>query len=586
MSWTRPDEAALSRLTWLFGLVMLLFAAWASGRWAEQDAIRAAGRGAAVEATLRAGQLRSELERFRLLPIALSADTEVIAAVAGTAPERRRLDRRLERLAAVTGASVLYVLDGEGRAIAASNWRRADSFVGKDYRFRRYFQDARRHGSAVQFARGTVSHQPGLYFSGRARGGGYVVVKLDFDRLERSWRGAPGTSFVTDGNGIVLIASRPDIRFAATRALPEAARARFRDEMQSGSASVQPLPVLRIRGSTPLFAWRAAPRMRLAWSRVAMPAIGWRLNVLTPIDPDARNAGGTAALIVLFGGLAAGALGWAISQRQRQRRERAAAALARTAELEREVAARTGELSAQIAERVAGERRADMLREELRQANRLASLGQITAGIAHETAQPVAAIRSYAANGVTLIDRGDHRAAADNFQAIARLTERIGAVTAELRGFARKSTGTPGPLPLAEAVDGATLILRARLAQVDFAASGVAGLTVVAGKVRLEQVLVNLLQNALDALEGRADPRIRLDAHREGICVLVRVCDNGPGIAADVAARIFTPFVTSRPAGLGLGLVIAQDIMHDLGGALRLLPGEGGARFEIELVAA
>jgi two-component system C4-dicarboxylate transport sensor histidine kinase DctB len=106
------------------------------------------------------------------------------------------------------------------------------------------------------------------------------------------------------------------------------------------------------------------------------------------------------------------------------------------------------------------------------------------------------------------------------------------------------------------------------------------------GKVRLEQVLVNLIQNAIEALSGRADGRVRLAIDADDTTVRLTVTDNGPGIAPDIGERLFTPFVTSRANGLGLGLVIAQDIMADMSGGLRLLPSDQGARFEMELSRA
>lgn len=102
-------------------------------------------------------------------------------------------------------------------------------------------------------------------------------------------------------------------------------------------------------------------------------------------------------------------------------------------------------------------------------------------------------------------------------------------------------------------------------------------LAVMAGRIRLEQVLVNLLQNAIEALEARPAPRIDIEVVTGDESVTVTVRDNGPGISPEIADRLFTPFATSRPAGLGLGLVISQDIMTDLGGSLHVAAGQAGA---------
>lgn len=247
----------------------------------------------------------------------------------------------------------------------------------------------------------------------------------------------------------------------------------------------------------------------------------------------------------------------------------------------------TAELRSEIHERAAAEARAAALREGLRQANRLATLGQVTASVAHETAQPVAAIRNYAASAALLLERGESAEVAQNLAAITRLADRIGAVTEHLRGFARKGSRGESAVPLAEAIDGARLILKEQLGRVALSLPAAdPAWRVRAEKTRLEQVLVIVLQNAIEALASTADPAIRLDIRRDGAMVQVDIADNGPGLAPDIAARLFTPFATSRAMGLGLGLVIAKDIMEEFGGSLVHVPSPTGACFRITLAVA
>jgi two-component system C4-dicarboxylate transport sensor histidine kinase DctB len=181
-----------------------------------------------------------------------------------------------------------------------------------------------------------------------------------------------------------------------------------------------------------------------------------------------------------------------------------------------------------------------------------------------------------------LLDRDEPDEVRANLRTIAQLADRVGVVTAQLRAFSRRQTDELRPVSLAEVIDGALLIVREQLedAVLDRPAIDPA-LSVIGGKVRLEQVLVNLVQNALDALAGRAERRITLTLVEEESHVRLRVADTGPGIDPAIAAGLFTPFNTSRAAGLGLGLVIAQDIITDLGGWLHHLPSPGGAVFEI-----
>ncbi len=548
------------RVGWLLVAIAAgLPVAWAVGSAVERRERATLTAATVGDARLRQALLASEVARFRLLPLALADDRDVIAALTGSFAARRTLDRKLEALRRDTGAAVIYFVGRKGLAIAASNWREPRSFVGNDYRFRRYYRDALRTGAGEQFALGTVSHRPGLYLSRRSASGGVVVVKLEFDAIERQWRAAGGTTYVTDRRGVVLVSSRPDWRFAATRPIAPAAAAAERADLFVMALLPAPVP----------------PPQTIAVT-TEPNATGWRVTLIQSTRPIAGVVR-TAQVAALLGTLILAAIGWTLRERGRRRTER-------TLALESAVAARTADLSREIEERAAAEARADDLREGLRQANRLAALGQITASVAHETAQPVAAIRNYAASGELLLDRGDVEAVRGNLHAIGRLTERIGSVTSELRGFARKRTGAIGPVPLSEVVEGARLILKERLARVALSLPVIPpDLLVIAGRVRLEQVLVNLLQNATEALADSPAPRIDLTLTVEADTVRLHVADNGPGIAPEVADRIFTPFVTSRPSGLGLGLVISQDIMTDLDGALRLIPSASGATFEIAL---
>lgn len=541
----------------LLGLAVALVAGWIAGNRTRDTLVS----GTRTNAQLRAALLDSEIARFRLLPLALGDDRDVAATLAGAPP--RALNEKLESLARTTGAAAIYVIGADGRTRAASNWRTPQSFVGSDYRFRRYFREATSRGEASQFALGTVSRHSGLYLARRTPTNGVIVVKLEFDAIEAAWRRAGGDTYVEDSAGLALVASDPGLRFAVARPILPAVLAALRREAALPESSA-PVLLPPARGD-------------LIEARVPTSQPGWTLALRRAVGPAVAAAQRTAGLGALMAVLALAALVWGLRQRATQRQRR-------TSELEVAVAERTAELRREIEERAALEARAADLREGLRQANRLATLGQVTASVAHETAQPVAAIRTYAETSAQLLAQGATDMVRDNLETIRRLSDRIGAVTAQLRGFSRRQPGEVRPLPLAEVLDGALLILKEQLRAVRLERPAIgAHLMVMGGRVRLEQVFVNLLQNAAEALADRADPTITIRVTLSDGLVWVRIQDNGPGIASDIAARLFTPFATSRSNGLGLGLVIASDIMTDLGGSLRWLPDEGGACFELEL---
>lgn len=556
------------------GLMCALLVAIGAGEAARRIALQRFGAQLTADVSLRQALLLSEVARYRLLPRALADDRDVVAAL--EAPQSRaadRLNRKLEQLAGEVRAPVIYVIGNDGTTVGSSNWRDPDSFVGKDYSFRPYFRDALRNGEGEQFALGTVSRKPGLYLATRAARLGVVVVKLEFDAIEAQWRRAQGITFVTDGNGVILVSSRPDWRFAATQALSTSTRRS--EEQTSGVSAIAPMPFARKpgglivpKGTAQTFLLGATPP----------DAARWHVNLALPlepnVDPAVRSAQFVAGLVAL---ILVGIIAFFI-ERNRQRNTR-------TALLEAAVAERTAELRNEMAERETAEQRAAQLRDGLRQANRLATLGQVTASVAHETAQPVAAIRNYAASSAVLLDRGDHAEVRSNLATISRLADRIGTVTAHLRGFARKGSGEIGPVSLDEVIEGASLILREQLARIALDRPAAATGRIVQGeRVRLEQVMVNLLQNAIEALHNVPDPRIAIAIAVEPKCVVIDVADNGPGVDPAIAPALFTPFATSRTTGLGLGLVIARDIVEEFGGRLSLEPGGSGACFRVVLV--
>ena len=497
----------------------------------------------------------------------------------GDAAATTRLDETLELLATRTDAAVLYAVDARGRAVAASNWRLPTSFVGQDYAFRSYFNEAMTRGRSEVFALGSVSRRPGLYLARRIDRGrrplGVIVVKVEFDRLEREWSRSPGASIVVDTRGLIVVTSVPDWRFRPTRPMAPAAIAALRRSRQFG-ASPPSVPAFTLAGRE---AMHGKVRYRVA--TVAAPLGGSRLLHLAPLAPQLAAAR-TQALVwgvglALVAALAGGV--WLRTAERRRMQVRAQAAL------EREVVRRTAELRdtnarlvVESEERAEAERRFRAAREELAQANRLGSLGQITAGVAHEINQPLAAIRTFAENGVILIDRHTPDRARDNLGRIVALADRIGAITAELRAFSRRRTPSRGAPMLAEAIDGTLLLIgdRARGVVEDRVPAAIRDLRVRADRIRLEQILVNLVQNALDAVAGRDDRRVTIAAERDGDVIRVSVADNGGGVDASLTDTLFTPFASAKPDGLGLGLAIARDIAREFDGELALAPGDGG----------
>ena len=581
----RPVAAVIAIALFTAGLIAL-----AGERWAHAQANIAADASAAQAELTHAALLNSELQKFRLLPLVLTEYPDVAAVVGGDVRTRGALNHTLELLAARTDAADIYVIAPDGTTVAASNSRKPTSFVGQNYGFRPYFRDAMQRGAAELFALGTVSRRPGLYLARRVdrdgKGIGVVVVKVEFDAVESAWARTAGATFATDANGVILVTSRPEWRFHTIGAVDPKVLEAAQHTLQFGSESPLRAPIDLAPPGATTTGTDGGERFRV----VAEPAplAGGKLYHIAPLDPPLAAARaqalliGLAALLVLG---AAAAVALRASEKQRLQRE------ARDG-LELEVERRTAELrdaNAQLIvesqERAEADRRYREAREELAQASRLGTLGQVTAGVAHEINQPVAAIRTFAESGATLLDRGASDTARQNFGRIVELADRIGRITAELRGFAQKRTRSSGKATLASILDGVMILIgeRARGPVTIEIPAALRRLALRGDRVRIEQILVNLLQNALDAIAGRPDGKVVIGAIAGKDILEIRVEDNGPGVEAAVSDTLFTPFVTSKPGGLGLGLAISRDIAREFGGELRYVPLPHGVRFALTL---
>ncbi|AWJ87631.1 sensor histidine kinase (plasmid) [Azospirillum sp. TSH58] len=571
----RPRRVMLAVLV----VGMPLAAAVAAGLAADNagESLREQG---SAQLSLYESNLRTELERHAAVPMVLARDREVADLLRDPSPERvDRLNRKLEAIAATLKASALYVMNAAGTTVAASNWNASPSFVGQNFSYRPYFQSAMEQGEGHHFALGTTSLVPGYYTAQRVvaenrtdgRPAGVVVLKVGFQELERAWSHGQEKVLVSDRDGIVFITNVEGWRYnALPRRLPVTLPA-------AAAPPTEEIPTLpwAFGGASDRITLREGNgERRYLLQSAAVPGGDWTIHALTslaPVATRAQQAGLLAAAVVALAALT----GHALAQRRLNLVERLALQEEARAELERRVAAATAELRA--------------TENELTQAAKLAALGQMSAAMAHEINQPLAAIRSFADNAVVLLERGRPDAVRDNLAEIADLTDRMAAITRSLKGFARRASGTLGAVSAAAAVGQALALLEARLRRdsVTVDTDLPPGPLLVTGEdVRLQQVLVNLIGNAADAM--RASPRrhVRIALAEEGEEAVLTVRDSGPGIAEADLPRIFVPFFTTKEAGdgLGLGLSISHGIVEDFGGSLTAANHpEGGALFTIRL---
>ncbi|KWI82701.1 ATPase [Burkholderia ubonensis] len=583
-------------------------------------------RNAAVRVDRTTNALKSTLDRYESLPYLLGSHPYVqeLLAEPKRADYAARANRYLEDLNQHARATVTYLVGADGLCVAASNWRAPDSFIGIEYRFRPYFIDAMNGRVGRFFGIGTISRDPGYYISQPVwRDGrivGVVVVKLNLEWFQGADASEP--LVVADDHGVVFLSSVPAWKYHTLKPLAGPVAASIFETRQYAQQPVAPLPLRveqvldRDAQIVRLGPGRRAPRYLATQRRIGEP--DWLLVTLAPIAPvdaDARNA----TIVTGFGFVSIALLAFYWRMRRARVREmiRGRALLQQAyAELNRRVEERTADLSEanaqlqkEVGERIRAEQDLRAAHDELIQASKLAALGQMAAGITHELNQPLAALRSFSDNTRVLFDRGEQAAARENLEAIAALTERMGKITNQLKLFVGRARPRNEQALVVRALRSVLALLGERLRGVelvltlrDDAVSPVRDapldlandhpeLVARCEDLRLEQVLINLLGNALDAVAAggaprTAAPRIDVTIEASAATLAIQVRDNGPGIAPDLLPRLFEPFFTTKEMGrgLGLGLAISSSIASDAGGSLtaRNAPG-GGALFVLTL---
>ncbi|MGU1582316.1 two-component system sensor histidine kinase DctB [Pseudomonas aeruginosa] len=485
-----------------------------------------------------------------------------------------------------TGADVIYLLQPDGTTQVASNWAQADSFVHRNFAFRPYYREAMQGRLARFFGLGTTSIKRGYYFASAVKEGsriiGVLVVKVDLEHIERLWGNSPEQLLVIDNYGVVILSSREDWRFHASRPLSAAER----DEIHANIPyPVQDPKPLRLQQS----AWLSQSR--------TLPETGWTVSIYAPrtlLERPVRSVlliGGATLLALLL-------LLTLLTLSRRHYLDRIALEAEAKRQLEERVLERTRELEnanaqlqQEVHEREQAQRELMRAQDEVVQAGKLTALGTMSASISHELNQPLAAIRSYADNARVLLDHQRTEDARGNLEQISDLTTRMASIIAHLKAYARGARRAPENVQLQPAIEDALSMVasRRRAMNVELLRDVPdAPLWVQAGETRLRQILGNLLTNALDALAEKAPPRrlwVIASQDQHGVTLTLR--DNGPGFSEDALAHAHEPFFTTKTTakGLGLGLAICDNLLRALGGRLEMGNHlEGGAVVRLHLL--
>ncbi|MGW1424496.1 sensor histidine kinase [Bradyrhizobium manausense] len=572
MQLPRPAQLRYA-LIGAFALAAIAAAGWLAYVLALDAGFARMQREANDRLALIASTFDATVARYRYLPAVLSLadpirdlyrDPQDTAAIAAA-------NRCLKSLNQGARSAELYVLDSTGLALAASNFDQESSFVGHNYAFRAYFVDAMRAGEGHYYAVGATTGQPGYFLSHRITEGGktlgVAVVKIDLSALEADWARAGDLVAMEDENGVIFLASRADWKYRPLVPVPAERLAELNAVQQFGQA-IDAAPVFVPKGDRQrIQIGRARGRGNIELGEYALQIRphdqGWKLLLFSDVV-DARRNAATVAIAGMFA-LIASLLVVLVAY---QRRQVVRAKLEAHDVLERRVAERTEELRRTL--------------ESLVQSAKLASLGQALAGVAHEINQPLAALITYVASSRVLLRRNEVDRAAANLELMSSIAERMKALIDHLRMFARKETGTRSAVALAPVVDNAVRLLQYRIDNEHIEvvrAAPAEPLHSLANPIRLEQVVVNLVSNAIDAMRDSEPRLLTVALGREGPSAVIEVSDTGAGIAAEHVKALFDPFFTTKETGegLGLGLSISYGIVREFGGDILVdsAPGRG-----------
>jgi two-component system sensor histidine kinase AauS len=593
-------------------LIILLMIAlgYVTFLFSEKNAVKALGENGQRQLELHARTVESEINKYNYLPSVLELESNVSDLLNNpSAALRSKVNDYLEGLNRRSRSRAIYVLDTTGRVLATSNWRDADSYLGEDLSFRAYYQDAIRGLPGRFYGIGSTTGEPGYYLAhGLEEKGkiiGVAVIKVRLEALEERWQRARLEAFVSDENGIIILSSDPARRLKSVRPLTAEIKERLARSLQYywwPLNELVPLERESIADGVEKLTFPANTSVDHEHTVVSYLAqtreladTPWHLTLLTPLEDLRREAANQGMLVAVACALVAFLLiAWNERRKVISTRLAAREALEQANnELERRIADRTVDLRAsnerlksQIRERRQAEETLRQAQDELIQAGKLAAIGQMSTSIAHELNQPLAALRTLSGNTVRFLERGALDTASANLRTINDLVDRMGRITASLRAFARRGEDK-GQASLVKAVDAALQVLAARLdnASLDLHQQ-IDDVELAIDQTRLEQILVNLIGNALDAMQAQPLPILWLEGDVFEGRYRLRVRDNGHGIDAEARKHLFEPFFTTKPGeqGLGLGLTLSASLAAAAGGTLNAEdPAEGGTMFILVL---
>ncbi|MBT4132951.1 ATP-binding protein [Amylibacter sp.] len=519
------------------------------------------------ELSLYSGRLISELQRISVVPLLLSRDTGLISDI--NTKDYQLTSQRLITFSDEIRVKSITLLERFGRIVASSD--RSD--LGQNLRGQNFFFNAMRQSGTVFTISDNEKGRRSFFYSRKLESQGKVlgviVVEVGLDNLFTTWSANDATIMVTNSKGIVVLSTDQD----------------FLNQSLETALLAQPTLTALERAIRATGDWNGTEvdayieDQALYRLDTAIPFQGWRLTYLTPFQSVREKVNGVLAIGITALALLI-ALGFYFLSRRATRQS-----FLFKAESE-ELRALNDRLSNEITQRERAERNLQVAEASLEQSSKLAALGEMSAAVSHELNQPLAAMRTYLAAAKLLLSRRRSDEALSSFQRIDDLIGRMGTITQQLKSYSRKGSDDLIPVDFISSINTSIAMMAPQLGQqaVEITKSlPDTPVSVLADPVRLEQVVINLLRNALDAMKGQTERYLQISL-TAGEMATLTIQDNGPGI--ENLDEMFEPFFTTKKPGegVGLGLAISSSIAKDLDGRLfarNVSPR--GAVFEFQL---
>jgi two-component system C4-dicarboxylate transport sensor histidine kinase DctB len=563
---TQPGRLWM-RAGMLVSLVVMGLVIWASQVYLTRAFSDDQSTDATLRATLYAGAIQSAMQRHSVVPLLLSRDPILMTAL--RTGKYEGAEERLATFREELGAGSIFMLDSVGRIVAASDERPREQYDGDKAYFTLATADSGTIFSIIENDDGAYSFHYARKVVVDDKMLGVIVVTVDLGAHEEGWRRARVKIVVTDSEDHVLLASEPNWRKNTLSNLlavgPDASR--VRQAIRSARQTIGEASYVYIAGTPHLSA------------EVPVGFRNWRLTYFATLDDVRARVNAVLALIFMVLALLAAVAFYQLSRRARAESQR----VRRESD---ELRLLNRRLSYEIAARQRVEKNLKDAEQSLEQASKLAALGQMSAAVSHELNQPLAAMKTYLAGARLLLQRRRPEEALSSFQRVDDLIDRMGGITRQLKSYARKGDVDLEPVDLRASVRAALSMMAPQLGKMAVSITTTLPsepVIIQADPLRIEQIVVNLMRNALDAVRNRDDRQIKI-LLVQGETILLSIEDNGAGLKDP--DKLFEPFYTTKKPGegLGLGLAISAGFAAELGGRLiaRNAP-DGGAVFELLL---